>query len=137
MTREKIAVAVKCLIENEKNEFLILEKSIEEAKNDKSENLYDIPGGRLEYGETLIDAVSREVHEETSLNLDKFVLLDAQTIVRNDGLQLIILTYYSKTKEKNIGLSNEHSGFLWISKKETNKKIPVWIVECIKKAVNV
>ncbi len=137
MIREKIAVAVKCLIENEKSEFLILEKSVEEAKNDRSESLYDIPGGRLEYGETLIDAISREVREETSLNLDRFTLLDVQTIVRKDGLQLMILAYYSKVKEEKIVLSNEHCNFLWVSKEEINKKIPLWIVEYIKKVVHV
>ncbi|WP_411815996.1 NUDIX hydrolase [Hyphococcus sp. DH-69] len=38
---------------------------------------WSIPGGRLEYGERLIDAITREIHEETATTVRILGLLDA------------------------------------------------------------
>jgi len=38
--------------------------------------LWSIPGGGLEFGETLIDAVKREVREETNIEIDIIGLID-------------------------------------------------------------
>lgn len=40
------------------------------------EGQWSIPGGRLEHGERVIDAVKREVREETSLEIEIIGLLD-------------------------------------------------------------
>lgn len=128
----KFAIATKCLIINEDNKYLILEKTENEAKYDKCKNLYDLPGGRLLYKEDITDCVIREVFEETNIKITKDNIkniLDAKSIVREDGLHLVVITYIVKVKCTNIKISNEHSNFYWVDKSFEN--LPNWILETI------
>ncbi|MFO7835797.1 MAG: NUDIX domain-containing protein [Candidatus Thorarchaeota archaeon] len=52
---------------------------------DPGEGRWSIPGGLIELGETQIEAVSREVHEETGISVDVLNLLStADVIIRDD-----------------------------------------------------
>lgn len=131
------AIAVKCLIKNENNKYLLLEKTKEEAKDDKSNSLYDIPGGRVKYGEDILDAILRETFEETGItllkeNIDK--ILNATSIIRKDGLHLVIITYVVNVKNPNIKLSKEHNNFYWIDENFNN--LPSWILDTINLSKN-
>ena len=50
---------------------------------------WGLPGGHLEYGEKLIDAVARELQEETGLKSKKFSFLVADNDTRGDGFHYI------------------------------------------------
>lgn len=124
----KFAIAVKCLLKNEDDKYLILKKTQEENKKDTSSNLYDIPGGRIEYGENVVDALIREIYEETGINItlnNIQKILDATSVVRKDGLHLVIITYLVNIKNTNIKISSEHSSFYWADK--SFKNLPDWI----------
>lgn len=129
---EKFGIAIKCLLKNEYNKYLILKKTQEEAKNDGSENLYDIPGGRMEYGEDIIDTLVREVFEETGIKLKLNQIekiLNAKSIIRKDGLNLVVITYIANVKNCSVKISSEHSEFYWIDK--NFKDLPKWIIDII------
>mgnify|MGYP005757745545 CR=1 FL=1 len=129
---EKFGIAIKCLLKNEYNKYLILKKTQEEAKNDASENLYDIPGGRMEYGEDIIDTLVREVFEETGIKLKLNQIekiLNAKSIIRKDGLNLVVITYIANVKNCSVKISSEHSEFYWIDK--NFKDLPKWIIDII------
>ncbi len=128
----KFAIAVKCLLKNEDDKYLILKKTQEENKKDANSNLYDIPGGRIEYGENVIDALIREIYEETGINvtlnnIEK--ILDATSIIRKDGLHLVIIIYLVNIKNTDIKISSEHSNFYWADK--NFKDLPDWIKDKI------
>ena len=128
----KIAIAVKCLLKNEDDKYLILKKTQEENKKDTSSNLYDIPGGRIEYGENVVDALIREIYEETGINItlnNIQKILDATSVVRKDGLHIVIITYLVNIKNTNIKISSEHSSFYWADK--SFKNLPDWIKDKI------
>ena len=59
----EIVKRVKALIINSNNEILLA----------YSNNCYQFPGGHVEDGETLIDAVNREIKEETGIVLNNYV----------------------------------------------------------------
>ena len=129
------AIATKCLIVNEDNKYLLLEKTKEEAKNDSCASLYDIPGGRLLYKEDVIDCVIREVFEETNIKLTKNnikKILNAKSILRKDGLHLVVITYVCKIENAHIKLSKEHNNFYWID--ESFENLPPWILDTIKES---
>lgn len=124
----KFAIAVKCLLKSEDDKYLILKKTQEENKKDANSNLYDIPGGRIEYGENVLDALIREIFEETGIsitlnNIEK--ILDATSVIRKYGLYLVIITYLVNVNHPNIKISSEHSSFYWAHK--SLKNLPDWI----------
>jgi ADP-ribose pyrophosphatase YjhB (NUDIX family) len=47
-------------------------------------NLYTLPGGAVELGESLTDAVVREVHEETSLSIEPVALAGHREVIIRD-----------------------------------------------------
>ena len=64
------------------NKILLIRRA-----NEPGKGLWSIPGGLVEVGETLRDAVAREVEEETGIKIEVGKLIDVvENIVRdNDG----------------------------------------------------
>jgi ADP-ribose pyrophosphatase YjhB (NUDIX family) len=48
-------------------------------------NLYTLPGGAVEAGETLLDAVKREVREETQLAIEPIALAGHREVITRDA----------------------------------------------------
>lgn len=80
---------------------------------------WDIPGGRINEGEPLLDALAREVAEETGMVLGESPeLFMAQDIfVDKAGLHVVRLTYRG-TASGEVILSNEHQSYKWVNKEE-------------------
>jgi 8-oxo-dGTP diphosphatase len=52
-------------------------------------NLYSLPGGAVEVGESLTDAVVREVREETQINIEPVALAGHREATRRAGSNAI------------------------------------------------
>ena len=64
-----------------------------ERANEPGRGCWSIPGGRVEFGETMHDAVVREMAEETGLAVTVGALAGlAETIT--DGFHAVIIDYY-------------------------------------------
>jgi 8-oxo-dGTP pyrophosphatase MutT (NUDIX family) len=79
---------------------------------------WDFPKGNLEARETEVDAVIREIFEETGITDLKFVKGFIQPIFynyRRDGnlVQKKVSFYLAQTLTINIKLSDEHQNFFW------------------------
>ena len=78
----EFGVATKAIVFNTKlNNYLVLLKSEIE---DINPNTYDIPGGRIKFGEKLEGAVVREAKEETGLDIVAQQVFNAWTFVKED-----------------------------------------------------
>jgi len=105
-TDEKtIQFAVKALIIRD-NKFLAL--------RDSKYPKFELPGGRMEFGETAEETVIREVMEETCLQITPVSLLDTWNFVRE--AQQITGVIYLCTLENggSIVLSDEHDEHKWL-----------------------
>lgn len=128
----KFAIAVKCIVfYNDK--ILLLSKSKNEMIGDLETNNLDIPGGRMEYGESATDKVIRELKEETNLIPNEITLKSSYTVIRPDGLNLVILLYKCVCNENNIILSDEHDDFYFENAEKilNNSNVPKWIKDNI------
>lgn len=124
-------VATKAIIKNSEGKYLILLKS---SKEDINPNTYDIPGGRMSFGEKPEEAVVREVKEETGLNVKPQKVFEVWTFTKED-FQLVGINFLCELTDGDITLSEEHDEANWYSKSEiTTDKFPEWLVNTINKA---
>lgn len=122
---KKFGVATKAIIKKN-DKFLVLFKSENE---DINPNEIDIPGGRIEFGESAEDCLIREVKEET--NIDIIINKPSRIwhLVKED-LHLTGITFLANYLSGEIKLSGEHNKYRWLSKNEIIKgDYPKWIIK--------
>ncbi len=80
---EKVELTVLCLIENE-TQYLLQDRIKEDWKG------YTMPGGHVEPGESIVDAVIREVKEETGLTIRNPKLCGVKQFPIEEGRYIVI-----------------------------------------------
>ena len=129
----KLQVGVKALLKNSEGKYLLLRRNPEKYPEIGAK--WDIPGGRIDPGSTLIDNLKREVKEETGLNLDKTPkLVGAQDILKVSGRHVVRLTYVGEI-EGDVKLDDESLEYKWFSAYEihqlTEKELDSFFKELI------
>jgi ADP-ribose pyrophosphatase YjhB (NUDIX family) len=81
--------------------------------------LYTLPGGGVELGETLLDAVVREVREETALVVEPGALAGYREAIARDGegrieRHFVILPFAARWIAGEPVLSDELSEAVWV-----------------------
>jgi len=95
-----------------KNEMLILKH-----KN----GVFDFPGGRIEWGESPISALKRELKEELDYSLKKEPkLFDVWSYIsRNNRRHSIFIYYLNRLSKKPNFSSPERNEIIWLTKRDT------------------
>lgn len=111
------------------NDILVIRKARGPYKG-----LLDLPGGRPNHGEALLDALNREIREETGIKAYKYTFFGNFSFLISykdlDGLQkelyhiaLIYNVTHFDSKEFNSSITEEDAnGSLWINLHDINKK---------------
>lgn len=129
MSREKLFhVGVKALIENQRGDIILL-KAPGWPKNNIPPH-WDIPGGRIQEGQTVLEVLSREIEEETGITEiaePKFftaVISNHEIPLEGKSLGLVMMVYKVKIPEDaEVALSEEHTAYEWVDKKEAARRL--------------
>lgn len=85
---------------------------------------YELPGGKVEFGESPEQALKREIKEETNLEIEVIKPYDCFSYLSSDNERHTIdIQFITKLTDnpENIKLSKEHDAFEWISKDDISK----------------
>jgi len=89
---------------------------------------YVIPGGHIELGETIEQALKREIKEETNLDIFDIKFITLQEFIFGEEFHekkhFIFLDYAAKTKNTDVVLNKEGVEYVWVTLDET-LKIPI------------
>jgi nucleoside triphosphatase len=104
-------IVVGVLIYNDKNEIFL-------AKSYKWKDKWIVPGGHLEWGETLKNCVKREVKEETNLDIDGIELIFVKENIFSEEFHekrhMLFMDYSAKVINTNVKLNDELQEYKWI-----------------------
>lgn len=118
----ELQVGVKILLKNKDGKYLVVCRSAEKYPEVGAK--WDIIGGRINPGFSLIENLKREVAEETGLEITgEPKLITAQDILKTDK-HVVRLTYIGFADGK-VKLSEEHTEYKWLSLGELSKLEPI------------
>ena len=110
MATKPLGLAASAFINDGNDRFLTLRRS----RNSKFfRGQWEVPGGKIDAGESLDDALLREVGEETSLT----VVLDRVVGVSEFELphiRVAMLYFAAHTVGGQVRLSEEHEAYVWL-----------------------
>lgn len=125
-------LGIKALIRNPEGEVLLMQ--VNPAKlNGERKDYWDLPGGRVQKGDSVKDTLRREVLEETGIaeitNIQpvSMVLSNLRIPVGNDETVGLVLSIYACTVSDNIEvvLSDEHISYDWFMPTQAAKLLRV------------
>jgi len=92
------------------------------VKSHKWQDKYVIPGGHIEIGETLEEALRREITEETNLDVYDIEFLLFQEFIFDSAFwrkrHFIFFDHICKTDTTQVNLNDEAEEYLWVSLEE-------------------
>ena len=103
-------VVVGAIILNDKDEIFL-------ARSKKWKDRWVVPGGHLKFGETLEQAVRREIKEETFLEVSDIKLIDVKESIFSEEYHkrkhLVFIDFSCKAKSSRIILNDELQEYIW------------------------
>lgn len=114
---KKTIKVVAAIIENKNNEILCALRS----PNMSLPNLWEFPGGKVEEGESLFEAIEREIQEELSCNVKASSVFAENT---HEYEKIIVNLIGIKCQLINgTPTPNEHSKLVYLSKESLNSLV--------------
>lgn len=106
------------LIFNQKGQLFLM-------KSHKWKDKYTIPGGHIEVGEKMSDALKREVKEETGMDIRDIEFICFQEFILGEEFwkkkHFIFFDFACKTDSTDVKLNSEGQEFIWTSLQEALK----------------
>ncbi|MBT4376912.1 NUDIX domain-containing protein [archaeon] len=104
-------IIVGVLIYNDQGEIFL-------ATCHKWKDRWVVPGGKLDWGETLHHCAKREVKEETNMDIDEIELIGTQESIFSEEFHekkhMVFMDFSAKAITKDIVLNEELQEYKWI-----------------------
>ncbi len=131
-----LQVGVKAFLRNTEGKYLLVKRNTEKYQTVRG--LWDIVGGRIESGTTLLENLKREVQEETRLEIiSEPKLVFVQDIIRAPEKHVVRLTYIADTRGEVSLDTTENCEYRWLSISEiqAEKDLDVYVKEIVEKNI--
>ena len=113
----ELQVGIKALLKNSEGKYLLIRRSSEKYPEVGAK--WDIVGGRIDPGTTLLENLKREIKEEVNLDLKALPrLVAAQDILKVAGRHVVRLTYMGSIEGEPKITDTDHSEWKWFTLKE-------------------
>ena len=138
---ENRQIIVDCLIINEKGQILVQKRSTERKL---FPNCWDLPGGHVDSGDTILGTINKEIKEETNLEVASVVELLAKIDWNFQNEDKVILQFLVKAGSlENLKLEEgKATEFRWVGLNDDleflkeNKTSDFYIFDTVKKALS-
>jgi ADP-ribose pyrophosphatase YjhB (NUDIX family) len=132
-----LQVGVKVLLKNKDGLYLLMRSN--PKKYPEKGARWDIVGGRINAGSTLMENLKREVKEESNLDLaEEPVLMAAQDILRVPGRHVVRLTYIGNI-EGEPKIDEESTEYKWFTADEVKalsyEELDIYFKELVEKGI--
>jgi 8-oxo-dGTP diphosphatase len=93
--------------------MLVLQRPYTNAA--EGQGVWDLPGGKVDHGEHNLNAIQREIQEETGLFVVAMRVQWVQTAVNDyTGVYYIFAGYHCRALSAAVTLSHEHHAYQWL-----------------------
>ena len=119
-TRPRVVLVNRCIVFNKAGKFLLIKRS---QDNYYASGMWEFPGGKLDEGQDLSQALEREVLEETGLFIlpttrIAFTESSIISVGKYKGLPYVVIVGIGKMIGGKFKLSDEHVDYKWVTTKE-------------------
>ena len=92
------------------------------VRSHKFHDKYVVPGGHIEVGEKMTDALVREAKEETGLDIYDLEFIFFQEFIQGESfwkkMHFIFFDFACKTDSSEVTLNSEAQSYLWVTLEE-------------------
>lgn len=116
----QIVVLVSTALIEKNGKYLVLKRS---KKNITNKGRWQFPEGKVKFGEDLINALKREVEEETNLVVTDVKLFGIHSCILKEGYGVFRMyrAIFDCRVMGRLKLSKDHDDYKWVDKKNLEK----------------